>query len=81
MSALVALQRLFAADKLQHMLAGMVLFSFVMALHATPLAALVVVVVIAAGKELLDAQGTGTPSVFDALVTIAPALAGWLLLG
>lgn len=80
MSLAAVLARLFAADKLQHMLAGMVLFAFVMALQATPLAALLAVAVIACGKELVDAQGTGAPSVLDAAVTIAPAFFGWLVL-
>ena len=65
-------------DKIAHTLAGAAIAAAMLPWGVIP--ALLAVVVAAAGKELWDAQGHGTPDHIDALVTVAGGVAmlGWL---
>ena len=67
-------------DKIAHTLAGAAIAAAMLPWGVIP--ALLAVVVAAAGKELWDAQGNGTPDRIDALATVAggAAMLGWLLL-
>ena len=67
-------------DKITHALAGAAIAAALLPLGVTP--ALLAVIVAAVGKELWDAQGHGTPDVYDALVTVIGGvlMASWLTL-
>ena len=66
-------------DKITHALAGAAIAAALLPLGVTP--ALLAIVIAAVGKELWDAQGHGTPDVYDAMATVAggAAMLGWLL--
>ena len=68
-----------AIDKITHALAGAAIAAALLPFGVI-LAALAVLVA-AAGKEVWDAQGHGTPDRIDALATVAggAAMLGWLL--
>ena len=67
-------------DKITHALAGAAIAAALMPWGVIP--ALLAVIVAAVGKELWDAQGHGTPDVYDALVTVIGGvlMASWLTL-
>lgn len=67
-------------DKITHALAGAVIAAALLPLGVTP--ALLAIVIAAVGKELWDAQGHGTPDVYDAMATVAGGvlMASWLTL-
>lgn len=67
-------------DKITHTLAGAAIAAALQPWGVIP--ALLAVAVAAVGKEVRDAQGHGTPDVYDALATVAGgcAMLGWLLL-
>ena len=67
-------------DKITHALAGAAIAAALLPLGVTP--ALLAIVIAAAGKELWDAQGHGTPNVYDALATVIGGvlMASWLTL-
>ena len=67
-------------DKITHALAGAAIAAALLPLGVTP--ALLAIVIAAVGKELWDAQGHGTPDVYDALVTVIGGvlMASWLTL-
>ena len=69
-----------APDKITHTLAGAAIAAALLPWGVIP--ALLAVVIAAVGKELLDAQGHGTPDLIDALVTVAGGvlMASWLTL-
>lgn len=63
-------------DKITHTLAGAAIAAALLPWGVIP--ALLAVIVAAVGKELWDAQGHGTPDVYDALATV---IGGVLMLG
>ena len=63
-------------DKITHTLAGAAIAAALLPLGVIP--ALLAVILAAVGKELWDAQGNGTPDVYDALATV---IGGVLMLG
>ena len=67
-------------DKITHALAGAAIAAALLPLGVTP--ALMAVIVAAVGKELWDAQGHGTPDVYDAMATVIGGvlMASWLTL-
>lgn len=67
-------------DKIAHTLAGAAIAAALMPWGVIP--ALLAVVVAAVGKELWDAQGHGTPDVYDAMATVIGGvlMASWLTL-
>jgi len=67
-------------DKITHTLAGAAIAAALLPFGLIP--ALAAVLVAAVGKELWDAQGHGTPDVYDALVTVIGGvlMASWLTL-
>ena len=67
-------------DKITHALAGAAIAAALLPWGFIP--ALVAVVIAAVGKELWDAQGHGTPDVYDALATVIGGvlMASWLTL-
>lgn len=67
-------------DKITHALAGAAIAAALLPLGVTP--ALLAIVIAAVGKELWDAQGHGTPDVYDAMATVAGGvlMASWLTL-
>ena len=67
-------------DKITHTLAGAAIAAALLPFGLIP--ALMAVVIAAVGKELWDAQGHGTPDVYDALVTVIGGvlMASWLTL-
>ena len=67
-------------DKIAHTLAGAAIAAAMLPFGVIP--ALLAVVVAAVGKEVWDAQGHGTPDVYDALVTVAGGvlMVSWLTL-
>ena len=67
-------------DKITHALAGAAIAAALLPLGVTP--ALLAVIVAAVGKELWDAQGHGTPDVYDAMATVIGGvlMASWLTL-
>ena len=67
-------------DKIAHTLAGAAIAAALLPWGVIP--ALLAVLVAAAGKELWDAQGHGTPDVYDALVTVIGGvlMVSWLTL-
>lgn len=65
-----------APDKITHTLAGAAIAAALLPWGVIP--ALLAVIVAAAGKELWDAQGRGTPDRIDSLVTV---IGGVLMLG
>lgn len=69
-----------ALDKITHTLAGAAIAAALLPWGVIP--AMLAVVIAAVGKEVWDAQGHGTPDVYDALATVAggAAMLGWLTL-
>lgn len=67
-------------DKITHALAGAAIAAALLPLGVTP--ALLAIVIAAVGKELWDAQGHGTPDVYDAMATVIGGvlMASWLTL-
>ena len=67
-------------DKITHALAGAAIAAALLPWGVIP--ALLAVIVAAVGKELWDAQGHGTPDVYDALATVIGGvlMASWLTL-
>ena len=67
-------------DKIAHTLAGAAIAAALLPWGVIP--ALLAVIVAAVGKELWDAQGHGTPDVYDALATVIGGvlMASWLTL-
>lgn len=67
-------------EKITHALAGAAIAAALLPLGVTP--ALLAIVIAAVGKELWDAQGHGTPDVYDAMATVAGGvlMASWLTL-
>ena len=67
-------------DKITHALAGAAIAAAMLPWGVIP--ALLAVVIAAVGKELWDAQGHGTPDVYDALATVIGGvlMASWLTL-
>ena len=67
-------------DKIAHTLAGAAIAAALLPFGLIP--ALLAIVAAAVGKELWDAQGHGTPDVYDALVTVIGGvlMASWLTL-
>ena len=67
-------------DKITHALAGAAIAAAMLPWGVIP--ALLAVIVAAVGKELWDAQGHGTPDVYDALATVIGGvlMASWLTL-
>mgnify|MGYP003425392929 FL=1 len=67
-------------DKITHTLAGAAIAAALLPWGVIP--ALMAVIVVAVGKELWDAQGHGTPDVYDALATVIGGvlMASWLTL-
>lgn len=67
-------------DKITHALAGAAIAAALLPWGVIP--ALVAVAVAAVGKELWDAQGHGTPDVYDAMATVIGGvlMASWLTL-
>lgn len=67
-------------DKITHALAGAAIAAALLPWGVIP--ALLAVVVAAVGKELWDAQGHGTPDVYDAMATVIGGvlMASWLTL-
>jgi len=67
-------------DKITHTLAGAAIAAALLPFGLIP--ALAAVLVAAVGKELWDAQGHGTPDLYDALVTVIGGvlMASWLTL-
>jgi len=67
-------------DKITHTLAGAAIAAALLPFGLIP--ALLAIVAAAVGKELWDAQGHGTPDVYDALVTVIGGvlMASWLTL-
>lgn len=68
-----------ALDKITHTIAGAAIAAALMPWGVIP--AMLAVIVAAAGKELWDAQGHGTPDRIDALATVIGGvlMLGWLL--
>lgn len=67
-------------DKITHALAGAAIAAALLPWGVIP--ALLAVIVAAVGKELWDAQGHGTPDVYDAMATVIGGvlMASWLTL-
>ena len=66
-------------DKVKHLTAGAIIAAgFGIAL--TPLAGLALGIAAGVGKEVWDSFGNGTPDVWDAVATIAGALAVFVIL-
>lgn len=67
-------------DKITHALAGAAIAAALLPWGVTP--ALLAIVIAAVGKELWDAQGHGTPDVYDAMATVIGGvlMASWLTL-
>ena len=67
-------------DKITHALAGAAIAAALLPWGVIP--ALLAVLVAAVGKEVWDAQGHGTPDVYDALATVIGGvlMASWLTL-
>ena len=67
-------------DKITHALAGAAIAAALLPLGVIP--ALLAIVIAAVGKELWDAQGHGTPDVYDAMATVIGGvlMASWLTL-
>lgn len=62
-----------ALDKQAHFWAGMAISAGFVAYGASPLVAFVVATMVAAGKELWDKMGHGTPDKWDFVVTVIGA--------
>ena len=63
-------------DKLLHFLVGIAIVAFLYPISIV--ASIIALIAIAAGKEVWDFNGNGTPEVMDAIATI---LGGMILLG
>lgn len=63
-------------DKVKHFLGGTAIGLVVAMLSGNPVIGFAAGVVVAAAKEVYDAQGHGTPSLQDLIVTIAGSALG-----
>ena len=65
-------------DKLLHIIAGVVIY-LVSGLLVSPVMSLIIVVLVAIGKELWDSLGNGTPDKWDAIATIGGGVLCFIL--